>query len=186
MSNTDTILIALVAVIGALVLFQFVFLLLIFASMHKAVKWAQSYGAEIRDLITPVLRNTADVAQSTRQIMSRLEPKLDAAASNLTEMTREVREQLVKIDASVDDITERVRRQAARIDGMTSSTLNGVDRAGHFLNEAVRIPLRQASGIMAAAKAIVETLRTAAPARRAPSSRAADEPEVQPSVASPR
>lgn len=166
MQNTDTILIVMVAVTGALVLLQFIVLLVIFFAMRRALHRASEYAGEFRSSVAPVLEHSAEVLQVTKQLISRLEPKLDAAASDLAELAHGVRGQMVKIEASADEITERVRRQVARIDGMTTSTLNGVDRAGRFLNDAVSVPVRQVSGIMAAAKAIVETLRSPGPVNR--------------------
>lgn len=166
MQNTDTILIALVATVGSLVFLQFVILLGMFLTMRKGIRKAQQYGDEMRATITPVLHQSREVLEKTKDVIVRLEPKLDAAASDLAEMTRSARGQLLKIEASADEISERFRRQAARIDGMTSSTLNGVDRVGHFLSDAVSIPVRQVSGILAAAKAVVDTLRAPAPAQR--------------------
>jgi hypothetical protein len=48
---------------------------------------------------------------------------------------------------------------------MTTTFLNGVDRFGSFLNEAVHMPLRQINGVVAAAKAVVDALRAPTPQR---------------------
>jgi hypothetical protein len=49
---------------------------------------------------------------------------------------------------------------------MTTSFLNGVDRFGTFLNDAVHVPVRHANGVVAAVKAVVDTLRSPAAPRR--------------------
>ena len=97
--------------------------------------------------------------------MTRLEPKLDAAAGDLAEMTKIAREETRKMQVSADEISERIRRQAERVDHMTTTTLDSVDRVGNFVNQAVNVPMRQIAGVLAAAKAVVDTLRSPTPQR---------------------
>jgi hypothetical protein len=49
---------------------------------------------------------------------------------------------------------------------MTTEALNGLDRAGQLLTQAVSVPARQVAGVVAAAKAVLETLRKPAPRGR--------------------
>ena len=164
--NTDTILIAMVAVTGVSVLLQFVVLLGIFLGLMKGIKQAKERADEVRAAVMPVLQSSKDLIQTTRDLIAKLEPKLDSAASDVARMARTTREQSDRIQVSVDEINRRVLNQAARVDGMTTSVLNGLERAGHIVNEAVNVPVRQVSGILAAARAVVDTLRGPVPARR--------------------
>jgi uncharacterized protein YoxC len=164
--NTDTILIAMVAVTGVSVLLQFIVLLAIFLGLRKGMKEAKEQADEVRAAVMPVLHSSKDLIQTTRDLIAKLEPKLDYAATDLAMMARTAREQSDRIQASVDEINRRVRNQAARVDGMTTSVLNGLDRAGHIVNEAVNVPVRQVSGILAAVRAVVDTLRGPVPPRR--------------------
>ena len=83
-------------------------------------------------------------------------------------MTHEIRAQVNQLQDSVDEVALKARHQVDRVDSMTTSLLNGVDRFGMFLNEAVHVPIRQVNGVVAAAKAIMDTLRSPAPARPRP------------------
>lgn len=173
MHDTNTILIALVAVYGVSVLLQICVLVGLAILALRAMKMAKEYAEEARKYalemspkVLPVLEASHHTLESAKALIVRLEPKLDAAAGDLAEITRAAREETAHIKASIDEITERVRRQSERVDGMTTSTLNSVDRIGHFLNEAVNTPMRQASGVLAAARAVVDTLRTPSPQRR--------------------
>jgi len=139
---------------------------------------AKGHVEEIRAAVIPVLHQSKELIHTTRDVIARLEPKLEAAARDLAEITRAAREQAEKIEASADEIRERLRQQAERVDGMTTDALNKVDRVGHFINEAVSMPVRQVSGVMAAAKAIVETLRAPAPHRARTHSNVADEKDL--------
>ncbi len=83
-------------------------------------------------------------------------------------MAHDFRAQANRLQESVDEVADRARQQVNRVDSMTTSMLNGVDRFGRFLNEAVQTPVRQVNGVVAAAKAVVESLRAPAPPRRRP------------------
>jgi F0F1-type ATP synthase membrane subunit b/b' len=166
MQTSDITLIALAAVTGLLVLFQFVVLIAFFLAFRKGMAAMQEHANELRDSAVPVLKDAKELLRVTRELIARIEPRLESAATDVAEITRTARVQITRIQVSADEITERARRQAARIDGMTTSTLNGVDRVGQFIGDAINVPMRQVSGLIAGAKAIVETLRSPAPAQR--------------------
>jgi len=168
MSNTDTLLLVICIIMGVSVLLQIGFLIALAVMGGKAMKMAKQYGDEFRSVATPALHHARELLEASKSLVARLEPKLDAAASDLAEMTKVAREETQKIQASADEISERIRRQAERMDTMTTSTLNGVERAAHFVEKGVHVPLRQVVGIFAAAKAIVEALRSPSAARRRP------------------
>lgn len=166
MSNTDTLLLVICIILGVAVLLQIAFLIALAVMGGKAMKMAKEYGDEFRSVATPALHHARELLEASKSLVARLEPKLDAAAGDLAEMTKVAREETQKIQASADEISERIRRQAERMDHMTTNTLDGVDRAAHFLNHAVNVPVRQVAGIFAATKAIVEALRSSPSSRR--------------------
>ncbi|UWZ86580.1 hypothetical protein [Occallatibacter riparius] len=159
MQHLDTILIVMVAIFGVSVLLHIGVLAGLAIGMSKAVKQAREYGQEMEEKVLPVLASTAEVLQQTKSLIVRLEPKLEAAATDLSDITRMAREETSRLTTSADEIAERFRQQAERVAQMTDTALNGVERASHFLNSAVNAPARQASGILAAAKAVISSLR---------------------------
>lgn len=165
MPNTDTFLLVICIILGVSVLLQISFLIALAVMGGKAMKMAKEFGDEFRATAIPAIQNGRELLDSSKKLLARLEPRLDAAASDLAEMVQVAREETRKIQASADEINERIRRQAERMDEMTTATLNGVDRVGHILNVAVNAPVRQVSGIIAAVRAIVDTLRAPAPRR---------------------
>jgi len=184
MHDTNSILIALVAVYGVSVLLQICVLVGLAILALRGIKMAKEYAEEARhyavDLsakATPVLASTQQTMEHAKALITRLEPKLEAAAVDLAEISRAAREETARLKASTDEIVGRIRRQAERVDGMTTNALDGVERVGQFVNETVSTPMRQVSGVLAAAKAIVNTLRTPSPRK---SRDAAPEEEVTP------
>ncbi len=163
MQHLDTILIVMVAVYGVSVLLHISVLAGLWLGVNKGLKQAKQYAEEIEVKVLPVLASTREVLEQTRALVTRLEPKLDAAATDLSNITRMAREETARISASADEITQRFRRQADRVAQMTENAVDGVEKASNLINSAVAGPVRQASGVIAAARAIISTLRQRQP-----------------------
>ena len=154
---TLTILVAVIAVAGLIQLFVFI---AIFVAIKKGMTEAGEYAKDFRSDIVPVLEHSKKLISVTRELITRLEPKLEAAAADVADLAHIASVEARKMQESADEIAERVRRQAARVDGMATDALDTVDRVGNFVNQAVSVPLRQVSGVVAAGRAIYDTLRT--------------------------
>jgi len=165
MSNNETLLTVMVVLVAVSVLLQIGFLIVGAVMAGRALKMAKEYGDDFRSTAAPALQHARELLESTQKLVARLEPRLDAAASDLAEMVQAAREETRNIQASADEITDRIRKQAERMDTIATTALKGVDRAVHFLNDAVNIPVRQVSGVLAAVRAIVDTLRAPTPPR---------------------
>jgi uncharacterized protein YoxC len=166
MPSNEMILTIMVSVLAVGVLIQLIILFVMFLAISKGMKLAAEYASEMKEKVVPVLEHSKVLLRNTNELVTRLEPKLEAAATDLAEAAKIANAEVKKIQESADEITERVRRQVARVDSMATDTLNAAERVGFLLNQAVTIPIRQVSGIMAAGKAIFETLRTPAPRTR--------------------
>jgi methyl-accepting chemotaxis protein len=150
--NHETLLLAFVAITAAAVLLQAILLLAIFLSVRKA---ARSIRAEIDGLRSSVV----SVLDSARNLMARVAPKIEAAATDLAEITGGLRRQSAEVQSALQELLERLHRQGNRIEAMFSGVLDTVDRAGGFVAGAVRWPMRRFSGLLASARAIIESLR---------------------------
>ena len=157
--NNETLMLAFVALTGIALSAQAVILLAIFLSVRKAAKGVKEDIDDLRASILPVV-------DSTRTVIARLSPKVEAATNDISEMVRTLREKSYEVDESVSEILERLHRQSARLDGMLSGALDTVDRAGEYVAEAVSGPVRQVSAVLASIKAIVGALRAPSPASR--------------------
>jgi hypothetical protein len=178
--DNQTVLIALIAVTGLAALVQTIILLAIFFAFRKAARTFREEREKLNTTLMPVLYEARDAIAITRDIltsaqaffagaqgfMSRTTPKIEAAASDLEEMTHELLVQTGQLQSSAQEVLERVRKQGDRLDAMFSNLLDTVDRAGGFVTEFVSKPVRQVSGVLRAAKAVVESLRGSAAARR--------------------
>ena len=182
-SNVETLLTLFVGIASVAVLLQGSVLLAIFLTVRKAIVTGKQEVAEFRNKVIPVLdsskelmeagqeviRAAKDLLKSANSLITDLEPHLQSAATELANMTRDIHQQANQLQGAVDEVAFKARRQVDRVDQMATSTLNGLERLGNFVNEAVNVPVRQLSGVIAAAKAVVGTLRGSAPRpRRAP------------------
>lgn len=175
MLDVNTSLLLILGGVTVAVLLQAFVLLGIFLTMRKAVQTAKQQAEEYRSKITPLIETGSqlittgkDLVASTQTLIDGLKPQLQTAVTEMADMTRDIHGQMTELQATVDEVRQKARHQVNRVDNMTTSVLNGLDRFGSFLNDAVHVPIRQVNGFVAAAKAVVDTLRSPAPVRPRP------------------
>ncbi|MGA2807614.1 MAG: hypothetical protein ABSE87_05725 [Terracidiphilus sp.] len=157
--ENETLLIAFVALTGVAMMLQAIILLGIFISLRKAASSTKDQLEELRASIIPVVANTRDLLANMLDLFARVGPRIEAVSSDVAHITSGLRQQTAEIQASAEEIMEKVRRQSNRVDGMFSSVLDGVEKAGGFVAEVVGRPVRQISAVLASIRAVVEALR---------------------------
>ena len=151
-SNTQTIvLIVFVAITGLAVLLQASVLLGMFLAMRKSIKLVQDNVEELRTKVLPVITEAGD-------FFTRVGPKLESMATDMSELMHDLREQGAELQESAGVILEKVERQSSRIDAMMTGFLNSVDRAGAFVHDVVGAPIRQLGALASAARAMFSAL----------------------------
>ena len=155
--DNQTIQLALVAAVALLMLFQMIVLLALFFVIRKAARSIREDVEDLRSSVAPIIDNT-------RELITRLAPKIEQTTSDVAALSRSLRVQAADVQSAANEIVDRVRRQASRLDTMMSNVLDAVDRASVFVSDSVAKPMRQLSAILASAKAAIEALRTAEPA----------------------
>lgn len=173
MDSTITILTILVTLIGVIGLLQLIFLGVMAMAVRKGVKEMSDHAGEIKTRIGPLIdESTLAVAQAkealahskgvldqAKSLIARIEPKLEMASADLADITRTASEEVQNLHRASTEISDRIRRQALRVEAMSNRTLDGVEKASHFVGNAVTSPMRQFTGVVAAAKAIFDTFR---------------------------
>ncbi len=178
----EVLLIVFIGITAMAVLLQAFVLLGMLLTVRKAVKLGEQQANEYRSKVGPILdgakelmtvaKDTLETGKSvvtdTKGLIAKLQPALTTAATELSDMARDIHQQANDLQTSLDEVAHKARVQADRVDTMTTSVLNGVDRVGSFVNQMVQMPIRQVNGLVAAAKAVVETLRRTPQPPRAP------------------
>jgi methyl-accepting chemotaxis protein len=151
MQNLDsqTIQLAIVAAVAITMLLQAIALLAILVVVRKSVRSMRDEVEGLRTSITGVIE--------------KVEPVLDNVRADLAAMSANLCRQSNDVQTTATEIAERFRRQSARVDQKLTSIFDVLDRATNVMSEAVSKPMRQLAGILASAKAVMETLRNGAP-----------------------
>jgi hypothetical protein len=150
--DSQTIQLFIIAIAGLAVVMQACVLLAIFLSIKKAVTAAQTEVADLRAVVMPILR-------TSQELLARVAPNIESTTADVAEMVHGFRERIAIVESSTTEIVERLDRQTARVDTMVTGVLDSLERAGGYVSDAVKKPLQQLAGMMAAIKAVVETLR---------------------------
>jgi methyl-accepting chemotaxis protein len=153
MSNHDAIELAFVAVAALALVCQTILLLSIVLAAGKAAKAVKAEIDDLRETVMPVVHRTRDM-------VDRLSPKFEQTVTDVSEIAGSARRQVADFEVVASEVMGRVRAETGRIDTMFSGTLDAVDRAGNFVTQTLSKPVKQISGILASAKAIIESLRT--------------------------
>ena len=165
--DNDTILLAFVGVTTLAFLLQMFILLAIFVVVRKAAKGVKDEIEDLRSSMMPIIYNSRD-------LFSRLGPKVEATVDDLSAIAHGLRTQTAEVQISAIEIMDKLRRQTNRLDHMFTTVLDAVDRAGGFVAETVSRPVRQISGLLASMKAVIESLRAGTPVQPRPTHSASD------------
>ncbi len=155
MQNLDsqTVQLVIVAAVAVTMLVQAIVLLAIFITVRKAAAAMRQDVEELRSSVVPVI-------DSVRDLLVTGAPKIEAAATDLAAMSHNLRRQTADVQTAAAEILERIRRQSSRMDSMLTNIFDAMDRTAGFMTESISKPMRQLSGVLASAKAVVESLRT--------------------------
>jgi methyl-accepting chemotaxis protein len=157
--DNQTLQLVLIALVALAMVTQAIVLLAAYLAMRKAARSADEKIEEFRASILPLV-------DKTRDLLTRLAPKIEATAEDVAALTHSLRLQTTDVQYAANEIVTRVRSQASRIDTLLTNVLDAIERAGGFMADAVSKPMRQLSAILASAKAAVESLRNYEPAPR--------------------
>jgi hypothetical protein len=157
MHNLDSQSLQLIIVLAVAItmLLQTFALLAIFAALKKAAASMREDVEELRASVVPVL-------ESARELLAHTGPKIEAAVIDAAAITHNLRRQTVDVQQAATEVIERMRRQSARADSMLTNVMDAADKTASFMTEQVSKPVRQISGLLASAKAVMESLRTTA------------------------
>jgi ElaB/YqjD/DUF883 family membrane-anchored ribosome-binding protein len=131
-------------------------LLAAFLAMRKAAQTMNDKIDEVRSQVMPLI-------ETSRSLMTKLAPRIEAASDDMATIARTLRVQSANLQTAADEILERARSQAGRLDTMLSSLFDAVDRAGEFMADCINKPIRQFSALLASARAAIESFRTTVP-----------------------
>jgi len=149
--TTEDTLIAITAVTSIGILIQACVVIAIFIAGRKAITKVTELVDEAREHLSPVLA-------TSRSLLEDVSPKIKVITSNLTEVSATIRHQSTHINSAVDEIVDRSRNQAARVDGIVSGTLDGINNATASIQEGISTPVRKVTGFVNGVRAALDVL----------------------------
>ena len=147
----DTVIAIFTAISSIGILLQAIVLVSVYFGIRKAIVQVTKLVEEAREHVVPLLATSRSVADD-------LSPKIKVIATNITEVTHSVRSQTAHINSAVDDVVDRSQKQAARVDGMVTGTLDGINAATASVKEGISAPVRQVSGFVNGLRAALDVL----------------------------
>jgi len=156
MQTHETIELACIAITALALVTQTIVLIAIALGAGKSIKSLRDELEDMRATVMPVVHNVHDLVE-------KLGPKVEQTVTDVSVIAAALRKQTTDMQVVATEVLARVRKESGRVDSMFSNALDAVDKAGTFLTQAVSKPIRQISGILASAKAIIESLGTPEP-----------------------
>jgi len=150
-SNETFQLIILILVAIALLL-QAGLVVVVLVGLGKLTKMAKEEIADIRQSVMPVVNETRD-------FLTNVTPKIEAAVDDLSVIVHTARSQSQAVGSASVEFVERFRRQSARLESLMSGLIDTADRTSTVVAGTVGGPIRRIAGVVASAKAVVDTLR---------------------------
>jgi hypothetical protein len=160
--DSQTVQLIIVAAVAVTMLLQSIVLLAILSILRKSAQGMRQDIEELRTSVVPVIENV-------REFMTHTGPKIEAAVVDIAAMSHNLRRQTADVQVAANGILDRINNQSIRMDSMLTSIFDGVERATGFMSETVSKPMRQVAGLLASAKAVVESLRSDYPPAQPPS-----------------
>jgi hypothetical protein len=141
MSNLETLMIVFIIVTAVAVVVQMGVLLALYANVKRSSSRMESLASQLESRAVPTLEMAQNMLQEYR-------PKVDTILQNLAETSTTVKQEIVRLDASLTDVVDRTRLQVIRVDELFSRTLDRVEEATELVHHSVLSPVRQATGVL--------------------------------------
>jgi hypothetical protein len=145
----DTLLRVFIAATTFAVVIQAGILVGLYLAVRKSTARMEALAADFKNRVLPTVETAQDM-------LVELRPKIESMTANVSESATLVRNQLIRLDATVTDILDRTRLQVIRADELLNRTMDRVEETSEVVHKTVVSPLRQISGLMTAISAGVD------------------------------
>jgi Mg2+/Co2+ transporter CorB len=150
-SGNTKLLVMFVGMVAIAMVVQAIAVIVLALGAVKARKRALEIAEEVRTKVMPIL-------ETTQSVLHDAGPKVKIITENLVETSHVVRSKAQEFDATASELNMKARVQAARVDGMVTSVLNTTAEISETLQRAVKVPVREFTGLVNGFKAGVDVL----------------------------
>lgn len=159
--NNDNLLLLLtifVGLTGFALLVQAIVMLVAFLMVRKTITKSQAELQELKTTILPIMAKSKETLDKSKEILDNVTPKIEAIAADAAALAHTVKQQTQEFQVVAAEILDRVHRQTNRVDHMFTSVFDGVEHTTNAVAETVSRPVRQATAMLAGAKAFISAL----------------------------
>jgi hypothetical protein len=150
-SGNSRLLMWFVGLVAIAMVVQAIVVVVIAVIAAKASKRALEIADQLHTKVMPLL-------DSTQTVIRDVTPKVKVITENLMETSHLVRNKARELDATATEVNMKARAQANRVDGMVTSVLNTTVEITETLQRAVKVPVREFTGLVNGFKAGVDVL----------------------------
>jgi hypothetical protein len=150
-SGNSKLLMVFVGMVAIAMSAQAIALIVMAIGAAKARKRGLEIAEEVRLKVMPILESTQGIILDTG-------PKVKIITENLVETSHVVRSKAAEFDATASDLNMKTRAQVARVDGIVTAVLNTTTEISESLQRAVKVPVREFSGLVNGLKAGLDVL----------------------------
>ena len=130
-----------IAVTSFAVVLQAMILAALYLSVRKSTAKMEALAKELKEKAIPTI-------ETVQSFITEVRPKIDTIATNVSESSTLVKNQLERLDATLTDALDRTRLQVIRADELLNRTMDKVEETSEMVHKTVVSPLRQVSGVM--------------------------------------
>lgn len=139
-----------IAVTSFAVLLQALIMVALYLSVRKSTAKMEAVATELKEKALPTM-------ETVQSFLVEVRPKIETIATNVSESSALVKNQLTRLDATLGDALDRTRLQVIRADELLNRTMDKVEETSEMVHRTVVSPLRHVSGVMSAISTGVET-----------------------------
>jgi len=150
-SGNSRLLMWFVGLVALALLVQAIVMVVLAVIASKVTKRALEIANQLHTKAMPLFDTTQNVIRDAA-------PKVKIITENLVETSHVVRSKAQEFEATASELNMKTRAQAARVDGMVTSVLNTTSEFSETLQRAVRVPVREFTGLVNGFKAGVDVL----------------------------
>lgn len=150
-SGNSRLLMIFVAMVAIAMVAQAIALIVMAIGASKARKRGLEIIEDLRNQVLPVISGTQELIRDTT-------PKMKIITENFVETSHVVRNKAKEFEVTASDINAKTRAQAARVDGMVTSVLNTSADISQTIQNGIKVPMREVSGLINGFKAGLDVL----------------------------
>ena len=128
---------------------------------------------KVHAMVERVEAQTTPILAKSNALIQELTPKVHAISNNVEQMTYTVRAKVEEIAVTVDainqtvtDLNYRTKAQVGRVDGLVTEAMNTTEHVSRSVQDGIKAPIRQVTGIVAGVKTGIETFLALSPLQR--------------------